>query len=383
MRHEWDMAFADSGPDALKILGRSPFDMVVTDMRMPAMDGIQLLSEIKRLYPQITRIIFSGDLAEKLRMKSAQVSHQSLAKPCDSEMLKSTIARTFALYDLLADNSLKQMVSKMDSLPSIPSVYSEIMEILRSEDASTREVGKIIEKDTGMTAKILQLSNSAFFGLRKKISSPADATTFLGIETIKTLVLSFQIFSQFDLKKVDKSFLEELWSHNMLVGTIAKKISEQGGEGQKQDISDQSFMAGLLHDCGKLVLADHFPEKYCELITRSKKEKISFFEGEREIFDVTHSEVGAYLMGIWGLPVPIIEVIAFHHCPGKLTEKQFSPLTAVHVANALAYDNQSPDDESGSSLLDYEYLSELSLADHLTTWTATSRSISQKGGVDE
>jgi len=375
MRGEWDMSFAESGQKALDIMGKVSFDVVVTDMRMPGMNGIQLLTEVMNRQPQAVRIILSGEFDENSNMKSVKVCHQSLSKPCNAEILKLTIARTCALFDLMADDSLKMLVSQMSSLPSLPSLYAEIMEELQSEDSSTRKVGEIIEKDAGMTAKILQLVNSAFFGLPQNISSPAEAATFLGTDTIKSLVLSFQVFSQFDLKKVTKPFLDSLWSHNMITGTLAKAVAK--AEDQERIIIDSSFMAGLLHDCGKLVLVSHFPERYSEFVSRWRKDDAPIWEGEREMFGVTHAEVGAYLMGLWGLPVSIVESLAFHHWPGRSMGKHFSALTAVHIANILAHDNQIKEGEGKISGVDYEYLSDLKLSDRIPAWIKIYKAVIQ------
>ena len=205
MRQEWEMQFAGSGQEALECLSKEPFDVVVSDMRMPGMDGAQLLKEVMRLYPQIARIILSGHSDQEIVLKSVRIAHQYLAKPCEAETLKSVVTRTCALRELLADDAVRRMVSNMDSIPSLPSLYAEIMEEIQSPNASIQRVGKIISKDMGMTTKILQLVNSAFFGLRRHVSSPSQAVSLLGLDTIRALVLSVHIFTHFDSQKASGS----------------------------------------------------------------------------------------------------------------------------------------------------------------------------------
>ena len=310
-------------------------------------------------------------------MKSTRVSHQFLYKPCDAETLKSTIVNACALQSLLENDSLKQVISKIDSLPSLPSLYAEIMREIESNDATIQKIGVIISRDVGMTAKILQLVNSAFFGFSHHISSPSQAASMLGLDTIKSLVLSVQIFSQFDQNKIPGLFLDQLGKHCMTTGIFAKAIAKE--ENQDQVIIDYAFMAGVLHDLGKLVLAANFPEPYGTILDETKKENTSLLEEEYKMLGVTHSEVGAYLMGLWGLPGPIIEALAFHHCPGKLMGRQFIPLTAVHIANALEHSDHNSDMGEVDSQIDSDYLSCLNLTDRIPVWMRVCRDNVQGG----
>lgn len=198
MRGDWEMYFIDSAPKALAILDKYRFDAVVTDMRMPEMDGAQLLNEVMRTHPDVVRIVLSGEMDQEMILKTVRSSHQYLNKPCEPEVLKLTLKRAFALRSLLNDDRLKKSVAGIDSLPSLPTLYLEIMEELQSPNSSFKKIGAIISRDIGMTAKILQMVNSAYFGLCRKIGRAEEAVGYLGMETVKSLVLSAKIFSQFD-----------------------------------------------------------------------------------------------------------------------------------------------------------------------------------------
>jgi CheY-like chemotaxis protein len=159
-------SFATSGREALEILAGGVFDVIVTDMRMPGLDGCQLLNQARKLYPNTVRIILSGQSDKEELLKSIDPIHLYLSKPCDAEILKAALARTFAVRHLLKNDSLADVISKIQSLPSLPSLYLEIIDEIRSADGSLARVGEIISKDLGMSAKILQLVNSSFFGLQ-------------------------------------------------------------------------------------------------------------------------------------------------------------------------------------------------------------------------
>jgi len=358
MRHVWTMSFALSGREALDLLKERRFDAVVTDIRMPVMNGLELLSEVKRLYPDTVRIILSGESDREMTMKAVNVSHQFLNKPCNTETLKDAITRVGNLSLILQKDSIKAMVSKMDTLPSLPSLYVEIMQEIQSKDSSIKKIGDIIGRDLGMTAKILQLVNSSYFSLPRHISSPEQAVFLLGLDTIKSLVLSIQVFSRFKLKNMPEGFLSRLWDHSMIMAQTSKRIAAQ--ERQEQVVIDNSFMAGLLHDSGKLVMASCFDDQYGELVS-SVKDTGLMSKKEKEIFDVTHAEAGAYLMGLWGLPHSIIEAIAFHHAPGRSMTGQFSPLTAVYIADVLEQEKSGSFTNKSEVEIDYEYLSAMEL----------------------
>ncbi|MFH1410384.1 MAG: response regulator [Patescibacteria group bacterium] len=367
MRHEWVMEFAESGKAALEKLTQESFDVVVSDMRMPGMDGAQLLNEVKKHYPHVVRIILSGHSDQELILKSVRLAHRYLAKPCDTEALKTSVSRAVALKDLLTSDSIRRIISQMDSIPSLPSLYAEVMEAVQSPDASLNKVGRIIAKDMGMTAKILHLVNSAFFGIPRHVSNPEQAVSLLGLDTVKALVLTVGVFSKFDKAKIPAFSIKNLWTHSLIAGAYAKEIA--GSENVDRISIDDAFMAGLLHDIGKLVMATYLTDEYTRVTKHVQDEKLPFYKAEQKVFDTTHAEVGAYLLGLWGLSNSIVEAVGFHHLPLNFPQKTFSPLTAVHFANVFEHERHLslPTNLSGAKTSD-PYLEQLSLGERLPVW---------------
>ena len=366
MREEWDMEFLDSGAKALERMAVSPFDVVVSDMRMPGMNGAEFLGRVMQQYPQTVRLILSGHADKELILKCVGSTHQFLAKPCDPDAIKAVVRRAFATNDALQSDTLKQLVARMDRLPSIPSLYSEIVDVLHDPEVSLETVGDIIAKDIAMTAQILKLVNSAFFGLRRQVSSPAEAASYLGLDTIRSLVLSISAFSQYESVQIEGFSFSALWTHSLDTGAAAKAIAKM--EGADRKLADEAFVSGMLHDTGKIVLAANYADQYGEVLKLMQNDGLEQCQAEQQIFGANHTDVGGYLLGLWGLPVPVVEAIAFHHRPSDAVEKTFCPLTAVHAANALVHGAGGTDAAAADARLDLPYLTTLGLAARLPVW---------------
>ena len=365
-RAEWETAFASTGKEALEILDQQSMDVIVSDLKMPEMDGMRLLTEVKARHPRVVRIILSGHTEHEATLRSVQYAHQNLTKPCDAEILKQTLTKLFALRDILDDESVKKIVSQIESLPSLPSIYSEITEEMQSEEPSIKKISNIISKDLSMTAKILQVVNSVFFGLSRKINRPQEAVVLLGLETIKALVLSVKIFSEFSQKNFSWFNIDELFTHSMSVSTYTKTIAKT--EKLEGDLISYSLMAGLLHDLGKLILLTNFPKPYKQVLAAAQGSDRNLWDMEYEAFGTSHAEIGAYLMGLWSLDTPIIEAIAFHHCPANSMSETMGLLTAVHIGNAIDHNGQPSTNGNPDLLYDAQYMDTLGIADRIPEW---------------
>lgn len=366
-RTEWDMAFVESGQAALAKLAEHPFDVIVSDMRMPGMNGAELLSEVMRRYPAMVRIVLSGHADKELVSKCLGVAHQYISKPCDPEQLKAMIRNACILSGRLVDEEVRKVIGAIDSLPSVPELYLELKAALKEEDVDPRELGAIIQKDIGMTAKILKLVNSSFFGLRRVITDAQEAVAFLGIDTIKTLVLTNAVFEQSKPTRTKLFDISDLWHHSMTVAAGAKAIAHAEGLGLAAQ--EEAFVGGILHDVGVLILASNFPENYDKVASLVIAEKLLIPTAEQEYFGVTHAEVGAYLLGLWGLPAPILNIVSLHHRAHLQDEGHMTPLIAVHASDVLCgIQERHPLFETGR--LDQVAIERAGLWDHRDAWAA-------------
>jgi putative nucleotidyltransferase with HDIG domain len=376
-KDRWEINVAPGGREALALMEEGPMDVLVSDMRMPGMDGAQLLQEVMRRHPRTSRLIMSGYSDSRQVAECLGATHQFLAKPCNLNDLRGTINRVCAVDSLLMDEKLKTLVAQLRSLPSLPSLYFRIMEAVSSPDSSLDEVGKIIAGDPSMTAKILQLVNSAFFGIARQIASPTEAVQYLGVERVRALVLSLHVFSCFERVPIKNFSIEQALQHCMSTGLVAKVLARM--QKVERTIADEACVAGMLHDIGKVMLAASLPEQYDQAVKLAREQKLTISDAEREIFGATHSQVGAYLLGLWGLPVTIVEAVAFHHEPRQTSIKIFSPLTAVHAANVLVNEVNGQKATAANAAIDARYLAELGLEGRIEIWRGAAEAT--LGGV--
>ncbi|WP_457674096.1 HDOD domain-containing protein [Thiolapillus sp.] len=379
MRREWEMFFVDSGEEALQFLDQTACDVIVSDMRMPGMSGLELLDRVREKHPETIRLALSGHADAEMLLESVKATHQFLSKPCDAETLRVTIDRALGLRGLLQHENIGFLISRIQSLPSLPSLYEEIVREINDSKGSIHRIGEIISRDLGMTSKILQLVNSSFFGLARHVSSPAQAAGLLGLNTIRSLVLTTKVFSQFDLKDSGLN-PENLWRHSSLTGSLSRKIA--AAEQLDRKSQDEALMAGMLHDVGKLVLANGLPGEFREVMKRADETENPHWLVEQDVFGCTHAEVGAYLMGIWGLPNTIVEALAYHHYPSHGAVRGFSSLSAVHVANELIKHPQASEEELCEHL-DMDYLQRLGCGNKLGEWIEMSRNLLDGGEPED
>jgi HD-like signal output (HDOD) protein len=339
-RHEWEMTFAPGGEAALALMAASPFDVIVSDMRMPGMDGAKLLARVRELHPQVVRIVLSGHTELSTALRVVPVAHQFLAKPCDAGTLRVAIERACHLKGLLNDDSIRSTVGALRDLPSLPRTYNALTQALSQPDVSLPKIGRIVEQDVGISAKVLQLVNSAFFGLAHSITNIEHAVVYLGIDTLRSLTLSVEIFRVFQPKTPLPGFsLEGLERHARLAAHIAARLPVP------KHLADIPMVAGMLHDVGKLILAWKFPERFKNLLAQGAEERCPLYKLEEREYGFSHAEIGAYLLGLWGLPYTLVEAVALHHGPNRVPHENFDALSAVYVANLLAHELEAPSSE--------------------------------------
>jgi HD-like signal output (HDOD) protein len=312
-RREWDMVFAVGPNEALTKLSEGRFDVVVSDMRMPGMDGATLLGKVKQMQPWAVRMILSGQTELESVMKSVFIAHMFLSKPCDPIVLQTVVDRACRLQSILNSDELRATAGKVEMLPAAPKTYVALNEALIQASCSVATVVRIIERDVGLCAKLLQLVNSAFFGLQRRISSLTETVTYLGVSTIKNLALALETFSNAAQSSgLSESAILALQSHSLLTGQIARKVGAKDAK-----IAEEAFLAGVLHDVGWLL----------------RVKNTSGLDGGTP---VDRALLGAYLLGLWGLSHPIIEAVAYHNEPNLLAHSSLELVDIIYISHSFA-----------------------------------------------
>ena len=375
LQHEiesWEVRSATSGAQALDLMAGMPFDVVVTDLRMPQMSGIELLVKTRELYPHTSRIILSGIRDQAEIARSLGDTHQFIAKPVELATLREALGRVCGLDHFLMDQKLKALVGRFGSLPSFPALYLEVMNELAAAEPSIIRIGEIVAQDPAMTAKMLRIVNSVAFGLARRISNTLEAIQFLGTGTMRSLVLSVHIFSSFQ-RSVAGFSIDQFERHALRCARLAKALVET--QGADEAGAEDAYIAGMLHDIGKLLLATSLPEQYRKVTPFAVANALPLWAAETQVFGATHAAVGAYLLGLWGMPATLVEAVAFHHTPSKSELRMFGPLAAVHVANVLDAEESTAPRLMPAAELDGDYLLELNILDQLENWREMSRAM--------
>jgi len=363
MRAEWEMSFAAGADGALSMLEASAYDVIVTDMRMPGMDGATLLEIVREKYPSILRIILSGYTELQASLRAVPVAHQFLLKPCDPEMLRAGIARATSLGEVLDSKMLTSLVGALRDLPSLPRVFSELKAVLSDPAVTIDRISKVVEQDVALSAKLLQLVNSAFFGLARDVTNVKTAVSCLGTAVLHDLVLTLEVFRSFSANEyVSVEYLEEFHKHAQFCARIAAGIM------QKTQGSRDLVLATLLHDVGKLVVAERTPAHFARALIQSRDENKPLFEIEERLIHVSHAEVGAYLLSLWGLPYSIVEAVAHHHHPERVPLKGLDMVLLVYVINLLAHEREALEQAAPPPELDMELLKRAGVVENLSEW---------------
>jgi HD-like signal output (HDOD) protein len=330
-RKQWDMTFANSGSEALGILAAGAYDVIISDMRMPGMDGAQLLELVRERYPGMIRIVLSGQFETEAAMRAVPVAHQFLTKPCDPAQLQSVIERSCECDSMVMDVATRRLVAAIGELPSLPGTYAALVNALNDPSVSLEQVAATVEQDVAVAAKVLQLVNSAFFGLAREVATVPVAVGYLGFEVLKQLVLTVELFRTFSCELHVPGFsVEEIQRHSRCVAAIAAVLPVP------RQHSAGTSVAALLHDVGKLILAVRLPEPFERALQASLQQKRPLHRVEVEMNGATHAEVGAYLLSLWGLPASIVTAVSRHHRPIRPSEDHVIDTSlAVHIADLL------------------------------------------------
>jgi HD-like signal output (HDOD) protein len=363
-RHQWDMFFALGGKAALDELAKGPVDVIVSDMRMPGMDGVTLLAHVKDLYPRTARIVLSGHAEREAVSRVISIAHQFMSKPSDASTVQAIIERTCEFQALMQNERVRGVVGSLERLPSLPATYLQLERATEDPNVSIGDIADIVEQDPAMSVKVLQLVNSAYFGLAQKTESIRKAVTYLGVENLKGLLVAAHVFGAGDPRDVDGLSLDRLRDESVLTANLARQIIK---DPKRADIA---FTAGIVHDVGQLVLARDRSKRYGDILKMAAQTREPLWVVEKRELGVTHGIVGAYLLGVWGLPFDLAETVAFHHEPGLVSEGNVDVLAALHLADGLASAAMSGRDPLKEGDMDLAFLGRAGLLGDLPKWRA-------------
>ena len=367
-RNEWDMRFACGGQEALALMEEERSDVIVSDMQMPEMDGAQLLEVIRKRHPYTNRLILSGYTKEESIIKTVGPAHFYLAKPCSTEEIVKSVERLLALDTYVSDEGLRAFSTSIKRLPSIPSIVRELMIELEKEYPSIEKIAEIVGKDIALTAQILRLTNSAFFSLPVKATTPLQAVKLLGMEIIRDVILSAGVVGVFQGTKEDAVRIERLSQNCLVIGQLAKRICEYWK--LSNEACGQASCAGVVSHLGTLLLQTADNERYHQAMSKLDGEFENVTDAEKSVFGTCHQNIGAYMLGIWGFSLPIIEAVSSHHLPPEQLLENKSPALAVYIAQALAKGEkwEREEQEKLKEKLSWEKISHLVQKDEFHVW---------------
>jgi putative nucleotidyltransferase with HDIG domain len=345
------------------------------------LDDVMALERLKADHPATVRMVFGAPAVRENVVRVAPLCHQYLVKPFDVLRLHDRLERALAVRELLVQPALRAAVGDTESLPSPPAVLIELRTALDARGTNAGTVARIVGQDPALTAKLLQLANSAFFGTSRKyaagtVVSIEDAVILLGMATVEQLALITGLMVAFDgQQEVVGISPEEMRRHTTLVAEIAANLMTS------RRFAEEAYIGGLLHDLGKLVLACRLPDSYRGILPEARRRRLPVSQIETETYGTTHAEVGAYLLACWGLPRIVIEAVGHHHHPSMLGRTHFDPVGAVHVAEALVHEMDGPVNgvaADASTRLDAAYLERTGAFQRMATFREIAIDIAKR-----
>jgi putative nucleotidyltransferase with HDIG domain len=369
-KSKWSVCFAATGGEALSQFKTAECDVVVTELQLPDMTAIDLLRQVQDEFPKAARLVLSATGDHQAMIGSLAVAHQILSRPCKPETLEKQVANSLAMRIILHDDNLHARIAKIDKLPVLPSIYSQLVEEMQSERASVQKIAELVRRDVAITARVLQMINSAYFGVSRNVDNALQAVNLLGLDTVKSLVLTAGVFSQFKESGLAGFLLDEIYGHSMTVGTSAQYFANAFGLGRQQ--AEAALTAGTLHDIGKLILVTNFEKEAKEIVKTVKEENLPLHTVERQMLGVSHCEIGAHLLSLWGLSDQVLEAVAFHDTPETSVNPSLNVLAAVHLANAFDHDQRIPNRDPKYTTANVDYLNQVGLSSQLAQLRALS-----------
>jgi HD-like signal output (HDOD) protein len=361
--YPWHVEYADGGLAALGALERERFDVVVSDLRMPHLDGAELLAQVKRDQPGAIRLLLSGQADAEAPSAALLVAHQLLPKPCDAATLSAAIHRARVIRGIIADDTIQRISDRMGQLPAPPRIYWEITRAGGHAGPALRETVALIERDHDVATRLVDLANWPYASLARRARTVEEAAEVLGADVVRAFAVAATAFTRWPTHGLPPELsFANLRAHTFTTARIARRIAI------RPEDAAPAFAAALLHDLGHLVIAVSFPERLPAILQRTSRGELTAQAQTRELgFD--HAAIGAYLLGIWGLPVVLVEAVADQLAPSCRPRTTLDVAGLLHVASALASEHLPPSWGSPRApWLDMQYLQRIGVADRMPQW---------------
>ena len=328
---DYEIFTAGNAHEALEILESNDIELVISDFKMPRMNGFEFLSKVKQMYPKTMRMMLSGYSEEEMVFKSlhTNVAKMYMFKPWQNETLLKIIDQVFHTESILKSKNLLETMNNIDHLPTIPKSHQKIINLLES-DFDISKISAEIERDQSIASKVLHIANSAFYGA--KTGSLKKAITFIGLQNTTNLVRSTSVMSYLS-GDFQNSQADKIWDHAALSNRLLYHVYEKQ---LGKSLPDLCSSAGLLQNIGMVFLLKNFKLDYIKLLLKSQKEDFCIEKAEYENFGVNHMQAGAYLLKWWDFPYPIIESAMYHHTPAAEQIVNRELLNAVHISNCYS-----------------------------------------------
>jgi len=329
LHKEWTFHFANSGLEALEVLESADILLIVSDFNMPFMDGAHLLDIIAEKYPTTIRMLQSASTTVEDNLRTVKSAHRFLAKPLNQKVFHEVLQGIVYLEETLELAQTRSMITGVTTIPTIPSVYLELVEQLSDPNISMKDIGETVSQDVGLSAKILELVNSSFFGITNRVSTPENAVILLGMEIIKGVVVTLDLFSQFTPQMMKEFDILYIMEHSFKTAQLSRTIAKY--EGFSDEECDTLYTAALLHNIGKLLFITSYPEIYGTFTDEMITTFSPMWEVEQRLIGTTHNEVGAYLLGLWGFSNETIKIIRYYHKPSLYNSLQTTILNFTDI----------------------------------------------------
>lgn len=362
------LALADTNRD---------YHVLVIKTESHVRESIELLRKVRQTYPGLGRILITHPLKSFEAGHAAEVAHRCLPLSYSEAALHEAVDRAIRAEQLLTQPRLRDYISSLGHLPSFPAILSDLDEALRSETAGIKEVSEIVQRDPGVSTKILQLVNSAYFGLfSHNFFTLKEAVNLLGLRTIRDLVLTAQLFEAMPQTPQWRGFsFEQLQERSVIVSQLAADICRDAG--YDRTMQAQARLAGLLQDVGMILLAMGDGAQYHQVMIRAQELNQPLYVVEKMLLGATHAQAGAFLLDRWNLAPEMVHAVLFHHVPAASGDTAFSALTAVHVADSLLPPLFNAMGVNLGGRLSRDYLTSIGVIDQLPKWEMAAHEVAR------